>query len=330
VTSRAALPLLGVVGLLLAGLPARAGDPPAAASTTSAVPSDSWAMVDSRAITRAEVTKRAKLMGFPEAFALEMLVNESIIADHLDKDGVSPGSVSADELAKGREAWREAMKRGGQDPDARMKADGITVADLDAVFRVTSAFKLRVERDATDVALHEAFEKRWKLELAGEVRARHILVTVKGGNDAAALQAALAVLSSVAADGSNMATLARAVSEDPNAPLDGGDLDWFSRFPGDPSQSVRFVPEAIARACFAQGKEGVLPEPVRAHDGYHVVFVTGIRFVTGTVAFDPYRERVKSAFVTDHATELLRRWHDEAKIELAPDAPRLPAGFPGR
>ncbi|MBI3726373.1 peptidylprolyl isomerase, partial [bacterium] len=245
---RTALAALALAQALLCarGARAEAGDE---AAVSSAVPKDAWALVDGSPITKEAVSRRAKLMGLPSAHVLDWLVVEKITAARLEKDGFPLSSITKDEL----DTLRKALEGQGLPPNSE--------AELEASLRVNVAFRKRVEKEATPEALAGWFEKH-KLGLAGEVRARHILFSTRDG-EAAALARAKKVLAVVAADGSNMASLAREQSDDPTAPLDGGDLDWFARSPilGHP---LVHVYEPVVRACFELGKPGLIASPVQA------------------------------------------------------------------
>ncbi len=314
--ARAAL-ALALLGLGIART-ARAADT-APVSTGSVLPPGVWAIVDSHTITKEEVLAKAKLLpqnvpaSLGPSVIFEGLIDETIARDALDRDGAGPSTVPDAEVQKVLEEQRAALKRMGEDLDARLKATGMTVAELEANVRTGLAVKNRLERDATDDALQAWFQAH-ALELAGQVRVTEILVTPHG-DDTATFQKALSVLARVKADGSNMAALARSVSEDPNAPLDSGDSDFVT------AGSTAVAPEVLD-AAFALGKKGLVPKPVRSHQGYHVIYVTDTRFVD-TPRFGPRREQVKQRFLSERASELRKEWRAAAHLELAPDAPKL-------
>jgi parvulin-like peptidyl-prolyl isomerase len=317
-----------VAELLLAGLAlgaiasARAGDTAPVSTASPTVPKDAWAIVDSSVITKADVDRRAKLLALlvgapdiPPYAVLQTLVTERAIVSHLDHEGIGPGSVTRAEVdAARRELEAGAARASGPDLEKRIAAAGLE-AEFDIQLRASVALKKRVEGEATDAALRETFEKRKLLLCDGEIRARSLLVAVRD-SDALALARAQQLLSATKPDGSNMDRLCRTVSDDPNAPLTGGDLDWFS-------PRATWVPPEVVRACFERATTGLVPQPIKAHDGYHIVYITGTR-VLGDATFEAKRELVKNLFLAEHAAALIKSWHDEAKVTFAPDAPKEP------
>ncbi|MEZ0228202.1 MAG: peptidylprolyl isomerase [Planctomycetota bacterium] len=309
------LPLLLV--LVAAGL-AHAADT-APVSTRTALPSGTWATVDSRSITKDEVLRKTKFLPafVPEderaAIVLDGMIDEIVLSAGLDRDG-SASSVTDAEMEKLLDEQRQQAKRMGDDLDARLKAEGVTLDEVKAKLRVALAFKKRVEKDATDDALRAWFA-RHELEVAGQVRATQILIQPRAGSDdTATFQRAIQVLAKVKPDGSNLGQLARDLSDDKNAPLDSGDLDYFGAGAG-------IAPPEVVEASFARGKKGLVPKPVRSRRGYHIVFVTGTRFLE-PAAFEKHRGQVQQRFVYERASELRKTWRAAARIELAPDAPR--------
>jgi parvulin-like peptidyl-prolyl isomerase len=299
-----------VLAVVLTAAVARAADT-APVATATPLPAGTWAMVGSRAITKDEVVKRARSL--PLGLVLDALIDEQVLAIGLDREGIAASSVADAEVEKFLGGLRERAKLQGVDFDTQLKAEGVTLDEVKTKLRMGLAFQKRVEREATDDALRAWFAKH-ELELGGEVRATHVLLALKGSDDTATFQRALAVLAKVKADGSNVAALARELSDDVNAPLDGGDLDFFGAGSGA-------APPEVVEACFARGKKGLVTRPVRSRRGYHVIFVTDTRF-TEPPAFERHRGQVQMRFLDERAREIHKSWRAAVKIELAPDAPR--------
>jgi parvulin-like peptidyl-prolyl isomerase len=301
---------------------ARAADT-AAVSSQSALPPGVWAIVDSHTITKDEVEQDAKrlppLLSREQALAavLSKKVNEIVVASGLDRDGVGPSSVSSAEIDAFIDEQRAQLKRMRPDGDfdAELKKAGIPLEEVRATVRLRLAFDKRVQRDATEEALRAWFHDHL-LELAGEVRATQVLIAPRG-DDTQTFQRAVAILAKVKADGSNMAQLAREHSDDPNAPLDSGDTDFFTE-----GATTRALPPEVIEACFALGKRGLVPRPISSTRGYHVVFVTDTRIPSEPV-FERERERVRQRFIFERQKELYTTWKAAAHIEVAPDAPRI-------
>lgn len=306
-----------LIVLALAAVAAAADEAPI--STQSALPAGVWAIVDSHTITKEDVVKKTKnLPSFVpkdqgESIVLDELIDEIILGEGLDRDGVGPSSVSEGEIEKFVDEVRTNAKRMGDELDAQLAKQGVTLDELKTKIRIQLAFKKRIENDATEDALRAWFAKH-ELEVAGEVRATQILIAPRG-DDTVTFQRAIAVLAQVKPDGSNVGALARARSDDANAPLDSGDLDFFGSGSG-------VAPPEVVAACFELGKKGLVPRPVRSREGYHVIYVTDTRF-TEPPSFEKHKENVRQRFLYEHAQELRKAWRAAAHLELAPDAPKI-------
>ncbi|MFZ1574164.1 MAG: SurA N-terminal domain-containing protein [Chromatiaceae bacterium] len=115
-------------------------------------------------------------------------------------------------------------------------------------------------------------------------RARHILVTLAAGADAAAEAEAKARIEAIQgrlAAGDDFATLARELSQDPGSAPQGGDLGMFGEGVMDP---------AFEQASFSL-ETGTTSEPVRSQFGYHLIQVTEIQPET-LKAFEEVREQL--------------------------------------
>jgi foldase protein PrsA len=303
---------------LLLTSPAVAADTAPVYTRSSTLPAGTWALVASHSITKDQVLTRARVLppGIPEAerngLVLQELVNEVVIATGLEREG-APRADEA-EVEKNLASMKELAKARGVELDQELSRQGLTLDELRSRIRLGVQFEKRIDRDATDDALKAYFEKH-ALELEGEVRATQVLVRSRG-DDTTTFQRAIQVLARVKADGSNMADLAREMSDDPNAPLDGGDLDFFAY--GSPA-----APPEVVQACFALGKRGLVPGPVRSSRGYHIVYVTATRFTTEP-SYERAKERVRMRFRAEHARAVIDEWKKAAEIVLSSDAPRMP------
>ncbi len=94
-----------------------------------------------------------------------------------------------------------------------------------------------------------------------QVRAAHILVTVKDGKSDAALARAEEARAKALA-GADFAKLAREYSDDPSATRNGGELGFFEAKAMDP---------AFAKAAFAMTRQGEISPVVQSKFGYHVI-----------------------------------------------------------
>jgi peptidyl-prolyl cis-trans isomerase D len=112
-------------------------------------------------------------------------------------------------------------------------------------------------------------------------RARHILVTVPAGADAAVeaqAKAAIGAARERIAKGEDFAAVAKDVSQDPGTKARGGDLGEFGLGVMDP---------AFEQATFSLA-QGQISEPVRSRFGYHLIEVTGVASAS-TKPFDAVR-----------------------------------------
>ena len=96
------------------------------------------------------------------------------------------------------------------------------------------------------------------------VRARHILLTIAGKDEAEVMKEAKGLLTR-ARNGEDFATLARQYSTEPGAATSGGDLGWFGK--------GRMVP-AFDEAAM-KGKPGQIIGPVKTQFGIHIIKIEG-------------------------------------------------------
>ncbi len=129
--------------------------------------------------------------------------------------------------------------------------------------------EVRISKEEVTQALERDFAGLAREE---ERTARHILVLVPQGSDAAseaaAREKAAAVLTEARAPGADFAALARKHSEGPSA-AQGGELGAFTRGTMDPD---------FEKATFA-AEVGQVIGPVRSRYGFHVVQVTRARML---------------------------------------------------
>ena len=101
-----------------------------------------------------------------------------------------------------------------------------------------------------------------------QVRASHILVSVKEGSKDAEVKAKKDAADKILArvkKGEDFDKLATELSEDPSAKENHGDLNFFGR--------EQMVPE-FSEAAFKLQKGEISPEPVRSSFGFHIIKVT--------------------------------------------------------
>ena len=158
--------------------------------------------------------------------------------------------------------------------------------------------ELRLESIAAQVTVAETdlqdlyAKNRDRYADAEKRRARHILIAVKGGNDAAAKAQADAVLAEARA-GKDFSELAKKFSQDSGSASQGGDLGWSER-------SVFVGP--FADAVFSM-KEGDLRGPVKTDFGYHVIRLDGIQAARNKT-YEEARPELDAQFRRDRAADL--------------------------
>ncbi len=115
-----------------------------------------------------------------------------------------------------------------------------------------------LEKEVLDTLLRKLYDRYRE-----EIRASHILVSVREGDTASAYQKAMALRDSFLQGKRSFEELARLYSDDPSAASNGGDLGYFSVF-----DMVAPFEEA------AYGTPpGSVSMPVRTRFGYHLIYV---------------------------------------------------------
>ncbi len=281
---------------------------------------DAWARVDGVAVLRTAVAVEVR-RGAPLAHAVERQVLLTLMKVNLEREGVRPDALSREALDAALEDARRGLRAAGRDLADVLSRLALTEAEFAETLRIPAAFRGHVRAGIDEAALRALYEEE-ALRLSGQVRARHVLVSIGPQRDEAAARArAEELLTGLGAEPTEEAFAALAAhSDDPMAALTGGDLDWFRYGPS------RSVPSPVMDAAFARGRAGLVPEPVRSSQGFHLVWVTGARRpASATVeALRPRREGLREQ---RRSAELLAAWRERSRVEYAPDAPRL-AGSP--
>lgn len=171
-----------------------------------------------------------------------------------------------------------------------------------ALALVTEANKKLSDKDFAARAEAEYKATESSYNQAEEVKASHILISAKDG-DEAALKKAWDKISAIRkrAEKEDFGKLAAEVSEDPGSKKQKGDLGFFGR--------GRMAPE-FERAAFAL-KPGQLSEPVKTQFGYHLIKVTEKKEAK-TTSFEQVKAQV--------AAKLLAKEQFDAKIKVLDEA----------
>ncbi len=285
-----------------------------------AVPKDAFATVGSASITRAQV-KAATLRG-TTAQTLQRLVQEEFLRGNLKRDGVDVADLSDADFQAGLATMKARLKKNSIDFDTMLEKTGQTLAQFEAAFRFSVAFMKAIRSRVSDEELQSLYEKN-KLKLGGELRVSHLFVKIRKDRDPRATKARAAELLAKlqAIEPKNLpaafADLASRESDDPMGALTGGDLDWITRKGGTG------VSMAVVVTAFEYGKQGLLPEPCRSRDGFHVIFVTELK-LPASVTYDSLRPQLEDMAVAERAQTLLAAWRKRTPIRYAKDAPGKP------
>ena len=129
----------------------------------------------------------------------------------------------------------------------------------------------------------------------GEVRARHILV--EGEDQAKALAERVR-------NGADFATLAKAVSADPDTARGGGILGW--RIKSE-------LPDKLAAAAFALEKAGDLSGPVQTEAGWHLLRLEERR-TRAIPSFAQLKDHIVRVLAKNKAKELARDLREKAQV----------------
>lgn len=281
-----------------------------AQGTGRQVPRNAYALVGDVAILKTAVHAEER-QGFPPVVALQRQIAMEVLRQNLVARGADPATVTDEELAQGLADAKASLAARGASPEQ--------VAQLDAFresMRVPVAFSRYVASQVRDEDLVKDFD-RWRAALAGEVRVRAIVLMIdpeKGGEPAARqrLDALRARLGAAPTD-EQFAAAAREASDDPNAILTGGDLDWQS--PRAPTVSMSLV-----EACVAQGKPGLVAAPVVTPRAIYLLYVTAVR-TPPTATLDALLPSMREQARADLAARLMDEWIQATPIQLADDAP---------
>lgn len=199
--------------------------------------------------------------------ALDALIDKEL----LWQEAVKRGVVISDAVVKDQiDQTREAL--GGTEVFVRRLNDaGFDEAGFTEYTRrelaAQQVYAELTKVDAPDEQQVRAFYEEHRAEMSRpeEVQARHILVKVPQGADAATVEAARLRLSEMRVkitQGADFASVARSSSEDDSASA-GGELGYFPR--------GRMLPEFEATA-FSMAI-GEISEPVRTSVGWHLIYL---------------------------------------------------------
>jgi len=170
--------------------------------------------------------------------------------------------------------------------------------------------ELRLEQLATQVVpteddLKKLYEDNQSNYVQDEQRhVRQIVISVNGGDDAAAKKQAEAVLAELRA-GKDFAELAKKYSKDPESAAKGGDLDFIRKkdFPGPFTDTLFGM------------KVGDIAGPVKSEYGYQILKLEEIR-AAEVKPFEAVRTELDSQFRTERAAQVFGEKQDSISAVL--------------
>ncbi|MGH8851683.1 MAG: peptidylprolyl isomerase [Casimicrobiaceae bacterium] len=151
-----------------------------------------------------------------------------------------------------------------------------------------------------------------KFREPGQVEASHILFETQKRTPEQALALAQETRKKLLA-GADFAALAKELSDDPSAKVNGGELGWFARGRMDP---------AFTDAAFALKNAGDVSEPVLSRYGYHLIRLEGQRAPEQR----PF-EAVQDKIMADLRTRYMQEQRD-MKISAIRNDPNMKVNLP--
>jgi peptidyl-prolyl cis-trans isomerase SurA len=144
--------------------------------------------------------------------------------------------------------------------------------------------------------------------MVDQLHVRHILLRPNEILDDAAVRQKLIGVRAQIAGGAEFATVARAVSEDPQSAADGGDLGWVS--PGDTSPDFE---QEVAKLPLKQ-----LSAPIRSRFGWHLIEVLDRRShdITDEKKREDCGRQIRTAKSEEERELWLRRLRDQTYVDL--------------
>jgi len=221
--------------------------------------------------------------------SLDMLVGEKLMEQQLRDKNMD---VSDQELDATVEAVKQEQHLDSSQLEQALHEQGYTMSSYREMLKKTLARRklvaqqIRPKVKISDEDLKAEYARWAKTEASDpEVHARHILVQVPAGAQAADVEKARQKAAGLALEarkaGVDFADLAKKKSEGPSA-SDGGDLGFFRR--------GVMVPE-FDKVAFSL-KDGEVGDPVRTKFGWHVIKVEERRSV-GVKPFDEMKEELR-------------------------------------
>ena len=147
-------------------------------------------------------------------------------------------------------------------PPAYFKHGQLSQEKEDAVFGAAVGDVVGPVKDFTGYHVMKILEEKNGTDVF--VHARHILLSVNGGDESAVMKQANELIAR-ARKGEDFASLARQYSTEPSASTTGGDLGWFGK-----GKMVKAFEDVALK-----GKPGQILGPVKSQFGIHIIKIEG-------------------------------------------------------
>ncbi|MCE7901205.1 MAG: molecular chaperone SurA [Gammaproteobacteria bacterium PRO9] len=208
-------------------------------------------------------------------------------------------------LAVAYSSGQQALEGGKMD---WLKGNELPTIFADVVPKMTKGAISKPIRNSSGFHLVKLLDKRGNTPvMEDQVHARHILLTTNELMDDSAVKQKLEEIRTRILGGEDFAAVAKAVSEDPQSAVDGGDLGWTG--------PQAFVPEFEAQ--LARLKPDEISEPFHTQYGWHIVQVLGRRTYDATA--DRQRQEaimaIRNSKLNDEVDRWTRQLRDEAFVE---------------
>lgn len=264
---------------------------------------------------------------------LDYLIDLVLLDQYVIQQGFTV--PDAEVQAKLREV-KEELSQNGRDLDALLKTLMLTEEELKENIAASLRWEKYLASKATDQRLVEFFVVRKDWFDGSQVRARHILVAVEEGADAATRQAARnkietlkkqiesRIAERVAKLPPQLDPLQRAeerlaiatevfaeAARESDCPSKryGGDLGLFPR--------LGFMVEPFAKAAFAL-QPGEMVGPVETQFGYHLILCTGREPGDKELDFAKIKPSIREVYSQTLKRDLAQHLRKSAKIEIHP------------
>lgn len=247
----------------------------------------------------------------------EQIMDIIIIQELVYEEATSKGVQATDEeIQKEYDAYMDIVEK-NPDYKAVMEKNNIDEAFVKEHLKKTLTYSKYIQSamdavEVTDAEVEDFYNKNIANYTKDEVRASHILISTRNGNqplpDAEKeekLKLAQSILERVKA-GEDFAELAKQYSEDPGSAANGGDLGYFGR--------GQMVPE-FEEAAFALGI-GEISNVIETDYGYHIIKVEYKE--QEVTPFEDIKDMLKDELKYNEFNEHLTELKDTATIVLNP------------